>query len=103
FYEGTQYGAVRGGVFPISPDGDCPNGGCEVAGMPMPYADATEAGQAEQFGDSYGNLVCVDPGAVTETNLIGPYVRIADVCGALSQTATCGGGPALGVKAGETR
>ena len=101
FYDVTQYGAVRGGVFPMSPDGDCANGGCEVAGMPMPYADATEAGQAEQFGDSYGNLVCVDPGAATETNLIGRYVRIADVCGALSQTATCGGGLDLGMKAGE--
>jgi hypothetical protein len=101
FYEGTQYGAVRGGVFPASPNGDCARGGCEVAGMPMPYADATEAGQAEQFGDSYGNLVCVDPGAATETNLIGPYVRIADTCGVLSQSAACGGGLDLGMKAGE--
>jgi hypothetical protein len=101
FYEGTQYGAVRGGVFPVSPDGDCANGGCETAGMPLPYADATEAGQTEQFGDSYGNLICVDPGAATETNLIGPYVRIADTCGVLSQSATCGGGIDLGMKAGE--
>ena len=101
FYEGTQYGAVRGGVFPVSPDGDCANGGCETTGMPLPYADATEAGQAETFGDSYGNLACVDPGAATETNLIGPYVRIADACGVLSQSATCGGGLDLGMKAGE--
>ncbi len=101
FYEGTQYGAVRGGVFPVSSDGDCANGGCETAGMPMPYADATEAGQAEQFGDSYGNLACVDPGAATETTLIGPYVRIADTCGVVSESATCGGGLDLGMKAGE--
>jgi hypothetical protein len=101
FYESTQYGAVRGGVFPVSPDGDCTNGGCETAEMPMPYADATEAGQTEQFADAYGNLACVDPGASTETNLLGRYIRIVDACGALSQSATCGGGLALGTKAGE--
>lgn len=101
FYEGTQYGAVRGGVFPLSPDGNCANGGCEVPGMPFPFADATEAGQPEQFGDSYGNLACVDPGATTETNLVGRYVRIADTCGAVAETATCGGGFNLGSKAGE--
>lgn len=101
FYEGTQYGAVRGGVFPISSSGDCADGGCEIPGMPLPYADATEAGQAEQFGDAYGNLVCVDPAASTETNLIGPYVRIVDTCGAASESGTCGGGLDLGMKYGE--
>ncbi|HEX6853245.1 MAG TPA: proprotein convertase P-domain-containing protein [Candidatus Polarisedimenticolaceae bacterium] len=101
FYEGTRYGSVRGGVFPLSPDGDCTNGGCEAAEMPMPYADATEAGQAEQFGDAYGNLVCVEPAGATETNLVGRYIRIVDACGALTQTATCGGGLTLGTKAGE--
>lgn len=101
FYEGTQYAAVRGGVFPLSPDGDCANGGCEVAGMPMPYADATETGQVEQFGDPYGNLACFDPGAATETNLVGKHVRIVDTCGAASQWGTCGTGLDLGMKAGD--
>ena len=43
----------------------------------------------------------MDPGAATETNLIGPYVRIVDTCGALSQTDTCGGGLDLGMKDGQ--
>jgi subtilisin-like proprotein convertase family protein len=101
FYETTQNASTTGGVFPMSSDGNCATGGCETAGFPMPYADFTEAGQAEQFGDDYGNLMCVNPAATVETNLIGPYVRILDVCGFVSKTATCEGGIDLGLKAGE--
>jgi hypothetical protein len=101
FYEGTEYGAVRGGVFPIGPDGDCPNGGCEIPGFPMPFADYTEAGQPEQLADAFGNLTCADPGATFETNLAGPYVRIADACGAFSELGVCADGLDLGLKAGE--
>jgi len=101
FYEGTQYAAVRGGVFPVAPDGDCLNGGCEIPGFPMPFADTTETGQSEQFGDSFGNLMCVDPGAIVETNLRGPYVHIADACGTTSEFASCATGVDLGLKYGE--
>jgi hypothetical protein len=101
FYEGTQNVAVRGGVFPVSSDGDCANGGCEVAGFPMPYADFTETGQPEKFGDDYANLMCAAPPAAIDTNLAGKYVRIADMCGAISQVGTCSGGIDLGLKTGE--
>jgi hypothetical protein len=101
FYEGTQYSAVRGGVFPVSPDGDCTAGGCEIPGFPMPFADTTEAGQSGPFGDDYGNLMCVNPGATVETNLSGPYVHIADTCGPVSEIAACGSGLDLGIKHGE--
>jgi subtilisin-like proprotein convertase family protein len=101
FYDGTHYAAVRGGVFPLSNDGDCADGGCEVAGFPMPFADYTESGLPEAFADPYGNLTCDDPSAATETNLEGPYFRIEDACGALSESGVCDTGLELGLKNGE--
>ncbi len=100
FYESTQYGAVRGGVFPLSPDGDATRGGRELPGYPMPYADYTETAQPERFADDYAALTCSDPGAAVETNLAGPYVRIVDACGATAVQGSCGGLD-LGTKAGE--
>jgi len=101
FYEATQFAAVRGGVFPVSPDGDCTAGGCELPGFPMPFADTAESGQPQTFGDRYGNFTCVDPVATVETTLSGPYVHIADACGAVSALATCANGIDLGLKQGE--
>lgn len=101
FYEGSLNAAVRGGVFPRSPDGDCVEGGCEIAGFPMPFADTTESGQAETYADAYGNLMCLDPGATFETTLSGPYVHVADACGTTSEIGACDSGADLGVKAGE--
>jgi subtilisin-like proprotein convertase family protein len=101
FYDGTQYSSVRGGVFPISGDGDCSAGGCEIAGFPMPFADYTEAGQPEEAADAYGNLMCSDPMASFETNLSGPYVNVSDACGAASEFGTCDEGLDLGLKHGE--
>ncbi|MCU0231480.1 MAG: proprotein convertase P-domain-containing protein, partial [Acidobacteria bacterium] len=101
FYEGTRYGSVRGGVFPVAPDGDCLQGGCELAGLPMPFADFTVSGQGAQVSDAYGNLACSEPDATVETNLSGPYVHVADACGPVSEFGTCGGGVDLGLKQGE--
>ncbi len=101
FYEGTRYGTVRGGAFPVSPDGDCVAGGCELPWMPVPFVDYTETGQAERFADTFGNLVCTDPGAAVVTNLAGSYVRIVDACGAMAESGTCSEGVELGLKYGE--
>lgn len=101
FYEGTEYASVRGAVFPIGPDGDCLNGGCETSGFPMPFADFTESGQPEHAADSFGNLMCADSGASFETNLSGPYVHVADACGPVSEFGTCANGLDLGLKHGE--
>ena len=92
---------MRGGVFPEQPDGDCAAGGCELDDFPMPFADWTEAGQAEQFADPYGNFSCVDPEASFETQLVGQYVEVADNCGSIVESATCDGPAQLGVKQGE--
>jgi subtilisin-like proprotein convertase family protein len=101
FFDGAHYDTIRGGVFPISNEGDCAAGGCEIAGFPMPFADYTESGQSEAFADTYGTMTCADPAASVETNLIGPYIRVDDVCGPLSETGTCGDGVDLGLKRGE--
>jgi hypothetical protein len=101
FYDGTQYSSVRGGVFPLQTDGDCANGGCEVAGFPMPFADYTESGQPEEYADAYGNLMCSVSTASFETNLSGPYVNVNDHCGSVSEFGTCEDGVDLGLKHGE--
>jgi subtilisin-like proprotein convertase family protein len=101
FYDSTRYASVRGGVFPVSADGDCVTGGCEIAGFPMPFADYTEAGQPTDYSDPYGNLVCDVATASFETNLSGPYVHVNDVCGAVSEFGTCEEGLDLGLKHGE--
>jgi subtilisin-like proprotein convertase family protein len=101
FYDGASYGSVRGGVFPVSSDGDCGEGGCEIVGFPMPYADYTETGEPEAFADPFGNLVCTEETAGFETNLAGPYVVINDTCGPTVETGTCEDGVDLGLKHGE--
>jgi subtilisin-like proprotein convertase family protein len=101
FYDGAHYAAIRGGVFPVSPDGDCADGGCEIAGFPMPFVDYTEAGQSEAFADAYGNLACADPAASFETNLVGTYVEVRDECGPTAEPGPCDAGLELGLKAGE--
>ncbi len=101
FYERTQHATARGGIFPIAPDGDCAHGGCEVDGFPLPFADFTEAGLPKAFADSFGNLACHDPESGFTSSLQGPYVRIADACGAVSEPGSCASGADLGLKAGE--
>jgi hypothetical protein len=101
FYDGTDYAAVRGGVFPFQADGDCAAGGCEIAGFPMPFADYTEDGEPEEYADAYGNLMCSISTASFETNLSGPYVNVSDACGAVAEFGSCEDGLDLGLKHGE--
>lgn len=101
FFDGTHYNAIRGGVFPISADGDCATGGCEVAGFPMPFSDMTETGQPVEVTDAFGNMQCAGSTSSVSTALDGPYFRISDLCGAVSESGTCDEGIDLGQKAGE--
>jgi len=101
FYDGAHYTSIRGGVFPISNDEDCADDGCEIFGFPMPFADFTESGEAEEFTDAYGNLVCVDSYAGFETNLSGPYIHVQDACGPTAEPGSCETGVDLGSKHGE--
>ncbi len=73
--------SVAGGVFPVSNNGDGA-GGTEQAAWPMPFIDVnTPSGKLTT--DMGGTLAaCVD-GEIS-ASLRGPYVAIADVCGASS-------------------
>ncbi|NJN64619.1 MAG: hypothetical protein HC882_06885, partial [Acidobacteria bacterium] len=99
-YDDTHYDAVRGGVFPISPDGNCANDGCEVAGFPMPFTDVSEAGGADVFVGDFGLYECATIGSDIRTNLFGKYFNINDSCGAVNQSTVCDEDLDLGLSAG---
>lgn len=77
---------VKGGVFPISNDGN-PADGVEIAGWPMPYANLTHSGGTSTT-DAGGNVDGVTGNMTTE--LVGPYITIREGCGALSETSAAG-------------
>ncbi|RMG47334.1 MAG: hypothetical protein D6718_03835 [Acidobacteria bacterium] len=89
FWDDTHYDAIRGGVFPITNDGDCANDGCETAGFPMPFADYSVDGTAAGYSGDHGQYTCTELGAPVETTLNGQYVRVHDNCGAISEQTTC--------------
>ncbi len=75
---------VTGGVYPVSNDGISPDG-VEAAGWPMPFSEIVN-GPDTLLTDSGGNAYCLD-GDATAT-LAGPYVKMADTCGAISLTSS---------------
>ena len=98
FTDTNQYQSVRrvqGGVYPVSND-QVPPDGVEQPGWPFPFADVATAG-GNFFTDTGGNLPVCATGNITST-LNGRYVRMADVCGAISHTA--GGNLDFGVSGG---
>ena len=111
FFDDNRYAQVKGGVFPISNDGNCSDG-CEQASYPMPYADIS--GGSPQTANAMGKFSCTPGGSTATTTLAGPYVKVADTCGPVSQSVTCsadidlGGGAGtdcavpLGASAGDT-
>ncbi len=100
FYDDTHYEAVRGGVYPISPDGNCANDGCELPGFPMPFVDVSEAGGADVFTGDFGLYECSTIGSDIRTNLFGKYFNINDACGAVNEATTCDEALDMGISAG---
>ncbi len=87
---------VTGGVYPVSNDG-AGDDGTEQAGWPMPYAELDVGGE-KLYTDGGGNLlVCADATVTTELN--GTYLRMNDLCGALSES-TAGATLDLGTSGG---
>ncbi len=86
----TMYDRVKGGVFPIAPDGLGPEG-TEQPGAPMPFADVSLDGGPKQTASASGLFACT-PGQSIRTTLSNPYVLIANSCGAVSEAAVCGEG-----------
>jgi subtilisin-like proprotein convertase family protein len=99
FFDDDKYAQVKGGVLPESTDGICPSG-CEQPGFPMPFADLTIGGNPSGFSGPNGLFSCTPGGATATTTLSGQFVRIADVCGTISRSATCDADLDLGLSAG---
>ena len=87
----TRTDRVKGGVFPLTSDG-VGSEGTEQPGLPMPFADISINGGSAITASTHGLYTCSTPGAVVSTTLSGPYVRISDSCGALSESSLCGDG-----------
>ncbi len=77
---------VVGGIFPVSNDGQLPDG-VEIPGMPMPFADITFSGNT-LYTNSAGLYTYVGGSGFTTLN--GLYVRIQDSCGSVSEWTTDG-------------
>jgi len=83
----NDYAQVKGGVYPGSNDGAPPDG-VEQPGFPMPFANVT-VGAAAQTSTASGFFSCAPGGSLATTSLAGPYLKVVDACGAVSQAVTC--------------
>jgi hypothetical protein len=100
FYDDAKYAQLKGGVYPVSNDGNCADYGCELPAFPMPFMDLT-VGKKPATTDDFGFFPCQKGGSRrTTTNLSGPYVRMSDQCGFISEGANCSGDIDLGTSAG---
>jgi len=98
FYDEDKSATVKGGVYPESPDGICPDG-CEQAGYPMPFAKVI-IGHKRQTANNMGTFQCSPSGGVATVTLSGPFVGIYENCGPVSESVTCEGDLGLGVSSG---
>lgn len=100
FYDDTRYEQIKGHVSPISDDGDCATGGCNVADYPMPFIDIREDGGPVQYGTEFGLYECSTLGSTITTELDGRYFWINDQCGNIEETILCDNELDLGVSTG---
>ena len=97
-FDDVRYAQTKGGVYPVSDD-QIPPDGVEHAGYPMPYANIT-IGASVLTTNSIGVFSCAPGGSTATTTLAGPYVKVSDTCGPVSQSVTCGADLDLGVSSG---
>jgi hypothetical protein len=98
FVDDTKYARVKGGVYPASDDQICPDG-CEQANYPMPFA-TVNINASHPVTTSTGIFTCTPAGATATTTLSGPYVKIFDDCGSISQSVSCNADIDLGTSGG---
>jgi fibronectin type 3 domain-containing protein len=98
-YDDNKYAQVKGGVYPESSDQICPSG-CEQPNFPMPFADI-DLGGTPITTNAMGLFDCEPTGTVATTTLNGPYVRVSDNCGSVSESVTCDEDLDLGVSGGD--
>jgi trimeric autotransporter adhesin len=96
FADVNQYALkkVVGGVYPVSNDGQAPDG-IEIPGTSMPFADITFPGGVLDFANSSGVLGCgANPGPgggggpgnqFLRTSLSGRFVEMRDDCGPVNE------------------
>jgi hypothetical protein len=95
FHDRSQYldqKKVVGGIFPLSNDGNSPNGipdGVEQPGYPMSHAYVFDS-QGNRLEANSEGLVAAD--GQYSTDLSGPFLRIVDTCGPADEYTLC---PAL--------
>jgi trimeric autotransporter adhesin len=87
FFDDNRYARAKGGIYPASDDQFCPDG-CEQPNFPMPFANIV-LGSASQTTTTTGSFNCTPGGTVATTTLAGPYVRVVDQCGPISEAVTC--------------
>ena len=83
----NEYAQAKGGVYPGSNDATPPDG-VELPNFPMPFANIA-IGAAAQTTSPSGFFNCTPGGATATTTLAGPYVKVVDTCGAISQSIAC--------------
>jgi hypothetical protein len=92
FYDTNEYldqKKIVGSVYPISNDGQSPNGipdGVEQPGLPMSRAYVFDSSGNQLQANSEG-IVSVD--GQYSTNLTGPFLRIVDTCGEANESTSC--------------
>jgi hypothetical protein len=98
FADDDKYTRVKGGVYPVASDQLCPSG-CEQPNYSMPFADIAINTVSQPPSSSMGNFPCTT-GNIAKTTLSGPYVKVLDSCGAISQAASCAVDLNLGTSTG---
>jgi hypothetical protein len=98
FVDDNRYVRVKGGVYPISNDQICPSG-CEQPNYSMPFADVTLNG-VPQTSTTMGLFDCSPANSIAKTTLAGPYVKVIDNCGPISQSLSCAFDLNLGTSTG---
>jgi hypothetical protein len=99
FYDEHLYASVEGGVYPLSNDQNCADGGCEIGGYPMPYIGVTVGRTPVSTGDM-GVFGCSKGAKRSEATLTGPYVRTQDLCGNGVVSGSCTSGIDFGTSTG---
>ncbi len=97
-YDDNKYAQVKGGVYPESPDQICPSG-CEQPDFPMPFANV-DLGGMPITTNTMGLFECEPAGTTATTTLNGPYVRVNDNCGSISESVSCDNDIDLSVSGG---
>ncbi len=86
--DGAPSRGVIGGVFPVSNDGQAPDG-VELGQQPMPFADVSLDGSPIGFTSTGGNAPTSGSGTLT-TSLSGQFATINDNCGTLDESTSSG-------------